>query len=176
MFKASCIVALMTLLVACGALPIPERSVHDVPHNGANWRLLGKLGVRSPAYNGSVTMDWRNVEQGFHVSLTGLLGVKLARISSDQGMVELMVPDKPSQILNAGDLQAYLGYELPITHIPHWVQGHPNPDAASISQESGFEQAGWRIEYLKHQASLPRKMRFSYDDTRLTLLIRRWDF
>jgi outer membrane lipoprotein LolB len=169
-------VALMVLLVACGSQPVPEGTVHDTPHDTTHWRLLGKLGVRSPTYNGSVSMDWHNVEQGFHISLTGMLGVKLARISSDHGVIELAVPDKPSQILNAGELQTYLGYELPIVHIPHWVQGHPNPDATSMSQDSGFEQAGWRVEYLKYQASLPRKMRFSYGETRLTLLIRKWDF
>jgi outer membrane lipoprotein LolB len=166
----------MVLLVACGSQPLPQSAVHAPPDDTTHWRLLGKLGVRSPAYNGSFTMDWRNVEQGFYVSLTGILGVKLARISSDHGVIELEVPNKPSQILNAVELQTYLGYELPIVHIPYWVQGHPNPDAISVSQGSGFEQAGWRVEYLKYQASLPRKVRFSYGDTILTLLIRRWDF
>lgn len=174
MFKTSFIIALMALLVACGSQPVPEDAPHDTP--GDSWRMLAKLGIRSTGYNGSVLMDWHNTKQDFTVALTGMLGVKLARISSDDGVIELQVPDKPLRILTAGELQIYLGYELPIAHLPHWVRGQPNPDVTATPQDLGFDQAGWRVEYLKYQVSVPRKMRFSYGDTRLTLLIRKWDF
>jgi outer membrane lipoprotein LolB len=158
------------MLCACTNISVPEGRPAE------NWRLVGKLGVRSPDYNGSVTMDWQHSVDHFEISLTGALGVSVAEIEGDQSLVHITLGDEPTRTLPLHGVYDQTGYELPLVHMIYWVRGVPNPAYVSIEHETGFYQAGWRVEYQVFEALMPRKIRFTRDTTKLTLIIRTWEF
>ena len=164
------VLLLVAMLGACTNISVPEGMPSE------NWRLVGKLGVRSPGYNGSAAVDWQQSIERYEISLTGALGVSVARIAGDQRLVQITLGDEPTRTLPAQALSEEIGYELPLAHLSYWVRGVPDPGYATTEHETGFDQAGWRIEYLGFQASMPRKIRFTRDATKLTLIVRTWEF
>ena len=167
-----CFPLLFLVLVACSSVqPLPDKILQQTD----DWRLSGKLGVRSPDYNGSVTIHWQNTEDNFVIALSGALGLSVARIEGGDDAIVLTTPDESVRLTNK-QLEAYLGYDLPLDYLDFWVRGIADPDRASTIHPTGFNQAGWKIDYLKYKASDPEKMRLSRDATYLTLAIRRWEY
>ena len=160
----------VAMLCACTNLSLPEGTPTE------NWGLVGKLGVRSPDYNGSVTIDWQHSVGHFEISLTGALGVSVAEIEGDKHFVHITLGDEPTRTLPLHGVYDQIGYELPFVHLTYWVRGVPDPAHAAIEHETGFDQAGWRVEYLLFETSMPRKIRFTRDAAKLTLIIRTWKF
>ena len=105
--------ALVILLAACAVQTITP----DTPDSSDSWRLIGKLGIRSPSYNGSVTVDWTNQPNSFVMQLSGALGISAARIEGNRKSVELFLPGEPTARLTIEQLGSYLGFDLPLDHL-----------------------------------------------------------
>jgi outer membrane lipoprotein LolB len=163
--------SVLCLTAACSTQPNIETS----PAAGDSWQLIGKLGIRSPGYNGSVGINWHQ-EPGnrYTVDLSGALGLSIARIEGTGESLVLSRTDKRGQRLSRADLEDYLGYRLPVNHLAHWVRGFPDPAYKAKHGEKGFSQAGWLVEYVDVRDDGPRRIKMSLGATTLTLLIRRW--
>ncbi len=167
-----CYLLLILVLVACSSVqPIPDKILHQTN----DWRIAGKLGVRSPDYNGSVSIHWQNTEDNFVIALSGALGLSVARIEGNDDSIVLTTPDESVRLTNQ-QLKAYLGYDLPLDYLDFWIRGIADPDRVSTIHPTGFTQAGWKIDYLKYKASNPVMMRLSQGATFLTLAIHRWEY
>ncbi len=166
-------IVLLFVLVGCAS---PQRNAGPDLLGAETWRLHGKLGIRAPAYSGSVSIDWQNSDERFNIALTGAFGVSVARIEGGADTVTLRLPGEPPVEMSPNQLRAYLGYDLPLGHLHHWVRGGADPDRDHESQDAGFSQAGWHVEYLRYSSGNPVKMRLTRDTTRLTLVVRSWDY
>jgi len=156
-----------------------------------HWQINGKLGIRSPAENGSASLKWQQQPQQYQINLAGPLGHKRLQISGTPKRVTLTQAGQPP--LSAKSAEALIkkaaGWSLPVAQLNYWVRGLPAPKAPitalSLSPEgliSELQQAGWTISYSNYQdhphaggsLALPGKIQAQHRDLRLTLVIRQW--
>lgn len=147
-----------------------------------DWRLRGKIGLRSPSKNGSGFIDWQQEGENFRLQVSGPLGQGSTIISGNkeqlfvQGAEENLKQNAQEQAARA------LGWPLPQQEMPYWVRGAAAPGEAHQAQWSNgllqqLNQSGWKIEYSRysrHPVPLPEKIKLTRDDIRLTLVIKRW--
>lgn len=150
-----------------------------------NWRIVGKIGYRSPADAGSAWLDWQQDHARFQLYLNGPLGTGSARIFGDDTFATLQEAGRPD--IDAESATALtkklLGWDLPVIQLAFWVRGIPAPDrafgAARFSADGlleSFHQARWRVQLSKYRdtpaGKLPGKLIARHDDLRFTLLVK----
>ena len=99
----------------------------------------------------------------------------------------LLVQNGRKQWVTAEDLEAQLGFPLPIEELYWWVQGRADPDRpkqqASPENKSGFFQDDWLVEITSFNHTslgrqLPHRVQVSrqIDDEplQITLIIKSW--
>ena len=151
-----------------------------------DWKLSGKLGLRSPAESGSARLNWTQHGPQFSIYLSGPFGQGSATLSgTTQGVTLQMAGHDPYHTRNPDTiLNQQLGWDVPIAALFHWVRGLPVPesDAQFELDERGLitrlKQASWSIIYQGYQPFntflLPRKIKLQRGDVKLTLVITQW--
>ncbi|MBB6520800.1 lipoprotein insertase outer membrane protein LolB [Pseudoteredinibacter isoporae] len=147
-----------------------------------NWRLRGKIGLRSPQKNGSGFIDWQQKNDQFRLQVSGPLGQGSTTITGNKQA--LQVQGANEQSAQDPNLQAEraLGWPLPQQEMPYWVRGLAAPDTPHQAKWSDgllqqLEQNGWHIEYQRysrHRTPLPEKIKLRRDDIQITLVVKRW--
>lgn len=158
--------------------PLPEQ-----------WQLLGKLGVRSPAGNGSLSVNWQQDIENYIIVTQAPLGQGSAKLEGNTNRITIFQSDQaPITAFNPEQLiEESFGWRLPIWGLTHWVRGKPQPEAPieniafdSTGNLSDLTQSGWKLSLSRYQLvdqwALPGKIRLTQGDTRLTLIIREWIF
>ncbi|MBU2707223.1 outer membrane lipoprotein LolB [Zooshikella marina] len=175
------------------ALNLSEREKFWLKHQQQlskidTWSLEGKLGIRTPNDSSSAYLDWEQQNHLYTIRLSGPLGQGVAEIMGKPGWVvmntadsRLFTADSPEQLL-----ARELGWTLPISNMQHWIKGIPDPssDTQPNLNEQGLlaeiKQNGWEIKYFDYQQFnnlwLPRKIRVSNDQYKLTFIISEWHF
>lgn len=160
------------LLCACATRPV-------VVQNGIAgdnvWSLNGRIGISSGKRHGAFTVDWRQDQDDYNISLLGPMGVGAARITRRDGMVTLQVPNQDPLVARSADelLSAALGLHIPVTPLRYWVRGKPAPGYWRATPD-GFVQSGWTISYLAYASGLPVKMVVSRPEVKMTMVVRKW--
>ncbi|MCV6626663.1 MAG: lipoprotein insertase outer membrane protein LolB [Cellvibrionaceae bacterium] len=174
-------------LGACSNIPSPS---HEQPRSEQlaamdNWRLRGKLGIKSPEQSGSGFIDWRQQGEQLRIKLSGPLGQGTVIIEGSNGQLSLQHseaagPQNPVQLL-----QQHYGWQLPAGELRHWVLGLPAPNSnyqAQWDDKTGLlqslQQAHWQLHYkryTRHRTPLPEKLVLERDTVKLTLIIKRWN-
>ncbi|SEG75992.1 lipoprotein insertase outer membrane protein LolB [Marinobacterium lutimaris] len=180
------LLSIALLLSACSSIQSPP-TAPDANLQGKldnDWQFSGKAGIRQGNSADSANIDWHQQDQAYEVRLSGPLGQGGAVISGDSNSVEMQVSGEsetyrgrtPEEVM----YQA-LGWYLPVSQARYWVQGLPDPAYPStpLSDASGFEQLGWRVEIqrlteVNPDLILPGRLEFTYQDLRLRLVIRDW--
>lgn len=134
------LVAALTLLVsACAGQKAKQQPAAESPQEAAapqtvaqlkQWTIKGKLGVRSPANNGSANLTWaQNGAQLYRIHLSGPLGAGTTVIAGSPGGVSLVRGSEPPVVArNPAQLtQQALGWPLPANEMFYWVRGLPAP-------------------------------------------------
>ncbi len=183
------------LLIISGCTTSPPKTQLD-PLNRANalnppplsWQISGKLGIRSPQKNGSVTINWQQLEDNFTIKVQGPLGQGSAVITGTQYSAEIKQPGKAPVRSNNVDELIFnsFGWSLPFNDFIHWIRATANPERqiSNISYDpdlntlSLLEQSNWSLEYSRYKPVeswlLPGRIKATQNGTRLTLLIRQW--
>ncbi|WP_020412552.1 lipoprotein insertase outer membrane protein LolB [Microbulbifer variabilis] len=197
------LVATLALLVsACAGQKAKEQPAADTPQETATptsvaqlkqWTIKGKLGVRSPADNGSANLTWQQSgAQNFRIHLSGPLGAGTTVISGSAGGVSLVRGDEaPVVARNAAQLtEQILGWPLPASEMFYWVRGlpAPGPRGAERHNDQGLlqslQQSGWTLSFSDYRQNgpftLPTRIKAQTNaaagPVNVTLVIKDWGF
>lgn len=174
-------------VAACTGLPRP-------PETPQTFVLKGKVGVREGDESFSANLLWHQMGEAFEIDLWGPLGQGRVKLVKQGGEIRL---ETDKGVLAQGEpeavMRANLGWSLPLTVLPAWVQGGPVDDlpVSELTRDQagrvlGFEQLGWRVELGRYQRvgmqaaagtaerQLPRRVTAMKDDARVRLVISEW--
>lgn len=148
----------------------------------SDWRLRGKIGLRSPQKNGSGFIDWQQQGDNFRLQVSGPLGQGSTTISGNKDELQVQGANEPSVLNPNQQAEQALGWPLPQQEMPYWVRGLAAPNSPHHSKWSEgllqqLEQNGWHIEYqryTRHRTPLPEKIKLRRDDIQITLVVKRW--
>lgn len=172
------------LLVACQTPKAPTlaTTAHSEQAVPLQFKISGKIGVRTPKESSSAFYGWSQYGDQFAIELSGALGIGQTTIDSDGKQVTLqssktgtISADTPEELL----FQA-TGWQAPITHLSHWINGKPaTPQAITQRDDLGrfshISEDGWQASlHYDGQATLPDKLIISdaQSQYRITLTIQ----
>ncbi|MFT6101876.1 MAG: outer membrane lipoprotein LolB [Granulosicoccus sp.] len=189
------------LLQACGHNSIKSSDKQAPTDNNASnipdtWKVTAKLGIRNSKDSGSVTVNWQQQQDQYHIQLSGPFGQGNATLSGDDSNILIDRPGKEPAFSNEPSalITNTFGWDLPLEQLRYWVRGLPTPSRhfnqtppRTTYNETGLlaqlEQMGWTLRYSRYQPIktlngrvLPHKIRAQRDDAILTLIIKRWAF
>jgi outer membrane lipoprotein LolB len=185
-FKAFCFAVLMALVLAmtgCASL-MPAR---EAPPRAQPFDVLGRVLV---SYQGSAmtaNYRWMHAADADDLWLMTPTGQALAQIREDaEGATITTAEHKQYRASRVEALtQRALGWELPISHLQHWIRATPVPNLPSeiVERDAAgkirqLAQDGWRITYDYYPATqyegLPRRMEVVGAAQTLRLVIDTW--
>ena len=153
------------------------------------WRLIGKLGVRTESDSGSATIDWRQRGDAYAIRINGPLGQGNLRIEGNAQSITLKQPGRQPVVSTAPELllRETLGWVVPIGNLRYWVQGMPSSDGIvykPVYDEQGmlvaFEQADWSVSISRYRSVekwlLPYRVKIKRDEIELILAVSQWRF
>ncbi|GAB2878820.1 lipoprotein insertase outer membrane protein LolB [Microbulbifer echini] len=196
------VTALAVLVSACAGQKTKEPRAAEAPsETGAptsvaqlkHWTIKGKLGVRSPADNGSANLTWQQSgAQNFRIHLSGPLGAGTTVISGSAGGVSLVRGNEPPVVArDAAQLtQQTLGWPLPAKEMFYWVRGLPAPGPRGAEKHNGhgelqsLQQSGWSLYFSNYRQNgpylLPTRIKAQTNaaagPVQVTLVIKEWGF
>lgn len=184
------LLACVSLLAGCAAhRPRPaaalvswDERVTALEHAGT-WQLDGRAAAALGQQGWQASLDWRQTGSVSEVHLAGPFGVgALALTLSPAGMALNGAPPSPAV---AAQLEARLGFELPLRNLRFWLLGIPNPGApfkiARNAQDRAqhLSQDGWSIDYDQYRPQggdeLPARIVLSRADARVRIAVDRWE-
>ena len=162
---------MLSLLASCASQPVAVDQL---------WQLRGRLGLKTADEAASFNVFWRQNIESFDIHLSTSLGLSVAHIYGDPRHAVVELPKQGKfEAGSASELLAqHTGIDIPIESLVYWVRGEPAPgitfDRAKNEDSDVLQQLGWRIEYLKYENLLPKRIRFSRPDLRITLVVQSW--
>ena len=176
----------LALLAGCTTLtPVSEPAPPLVQDFIPSFEIAGRLSVRHDNEGFSGNLRWRHVfgEDEFVVQTP--LGQGVARVTQNAQGATLQMAD--GQVLHAQDAESLtqqaLGFRLPLSGLPHWVQAQAVSDAAQMRHNDDgtlatLGEQGWQIEYLAYEnvdnKTLPSKLSMQNSELKLRLVIDAW--
>lgn len=174
----------LTGLVGCQTIKtapsIPANS--NVP-SAEQFKITGKIGVRTPKQNGSAFYGWTQVGDQFAIDLTGALGIGQTSIRGQTDDVTLtssktgtIKAETPEELLFKAT-----GWQAPITHLISWVNGQAVTSSAKTEKDAqgrnqSIQEGGWSatLHYENESAKYPNKLNLIDDaqENRVTLTIQ----
>ncbi|MDN3552718.1 lipoprotein insertase outer membrane protein LolB [Halomonas almeriensis] len=148
------------------------------------WDLQGKAGLRTPQDSTSANLDWLQTPHYFRILLSGPFGTGRSVLEGREGRVSLTTGEGRAEAESPQALmQQELGWSLPVSALTDWVRGKPADRAHEMQKDSlGFptllKQDGWTIDYRAWarvgELWLPRRLKMTYDNLDVTLVVTRW--
>ncbi len=148
--SGSAAAAAAMLLAACATLPPPPAAQRDYE---GRFALAVTGAQQQKAWTGRFSLLVG--KQALTLDLVSPLGATLARIETERGGAQVLVPEGGTvRIARGPDAQSLsrrvLGWSLPVAGLPDWVQGRPSPGRpfrtlAADGFTRRFEQDGWVV-------------------------------
>lgn len=182
------LLACLLALAGCAGRP----PVTDIAWSAPDARELnqfvvhGKVGFRRSDTGGSAALTWKQSAADYELLATGPMGQGATRIRGNAGQIAISRGDETLRSDDPGALLAdMLGWPVAIDSLAWWVRGLPAPgapaevDADAEGKPARIRQQGWDILLDRWRASgerlLPHRLVATGGDSRITLLIERWD-
>jgi outer membrane lipoprotein LolB len=177
------------VLAACVATRPPLRSTTldwdqrvGVLQKAGEWRLDGRTAVAVGTQGWQATLNWHQRGAWTEVHLSGPLGVgALVLKRSPDG---LSLNGAPPSDAVVSQLQARLGFELPLDHLRFWLLGVPDPGPAfelkRNEQDRALQltQSDWTIDYDRYMPAagdlLPAHLVLSRPGVRVRIAADHW--
>lgn len=178
----------VALLAGC-AIRAPQPDVAwSAEQSAAMTRFMvhGKVGFRRGESGGSAALVWKQDGSTYDLLATGPLGQGATQIQGNAGWVriasgkEVRESNTPETLLGEA-----LGWPVAIDSLAWWVRGLPAPghhaeiDYDAEGKPARIRQQDWNILLDRWRASgnqlLPHRLIATGGDSRITLLIERWD-
>jgi len=185
---------LLAALAGCTVLP------RHAPEDGG-FALRGNMGIVQDQESFSARFYWRQNGSRFLIDLWGPLGQGRIALEGNDRRLELRQGDT---LISEGApdlvMRQHLGWSLPLSVLPQWVQGRP-ADGVDVRDakydEAGrltaFSQLDWRVELERYQqvgsedadyagaadgprpgAFLPHRVTATRDAYRVRLAVSAW--
>jgi outer membrane lipoprotein LolB len=148
-----------------------------------SWRLDGRAAVAYQGQGWQATLNWRQLDDSSEIHLAGPFGVGALVLKQTAAGLSLN-GDPPSDAVLA-QLQARLGFELPIDDLRFWLLGVPEPGAEFALTRNAQDRAltltqgGWSIEYDRYMAVggdvLPAHLVLSREAVRVRIAVDHWE-
>ena len=172
-------------LSACSIVPlVPEvhysRIAREHLYKLERWSFEGRLALTGKNDSWSASINWGHKPDDEKIKLSGPLGQGATEIqltgdlvTIDRGDGQTQSSIQPEEFINQ-----QLGMFVPVRSLRYWVVGLPEPTTAFVETATGFNQAGWLIEYKQMQPvddqSMPRKITVTNEQVKLKLIIDQW--
>jgi outer membrane lipoprotein LolB len=177
------------LLAACATnrpAPAPavewSQRVAELQSLGS-WQLDGRAAVAVGTQGWQATLNWQERGASAEVHLSGPFGI--GALLLQRGADGLSLDGAPPSPDVLDQLQARLGFELPLDHLRYWLIGAPDPSAAfdlkrnAQDRASQLNQDGWSIDYDRYMPVsadvLPAHLVLSREGVRVRIAIDRWN-
>jgi outer membrane lipoprotein LolB len=147
--------------------------------------LKGRVAVKVDARGYTAELKWQHREAADDLWLYSPLGNVVATLHSDADGARLT--EANGTVHESSDVQAltreFLGWDLPLAGLSHWVRARPAPVTEVQNQErdaqsrlTALTQNEWDIRYNEYQdaATLPASMNLQYRNLRIRLIINEW--
>lgn len=192
---ASCLALLA--LAGCRTRPPPGPSIGpgaDAPwttqrealRNLDRYSLSGRTAVAANGEGFSANLRFQQQADRSELALDGPMGIGGMRMQFTQG--ELQVTNSRGQQLDGAaareEIEARLGFELPLANLRWWLLGIPAPGEAQLEQDPvtgeirGFRQDGWSVRVEQRMPALgfalPRRLVVDREGARLKMLAESW--
>lgn len=157
--------ALMLALGACSHLPPPGRP--DTP--ARTWE--GQMSVKLEAHAGlaadgttfSFVLALSDADTG-QLALMTPMGTQVAQVDWSAQGAQLHDGQGRRDYADLDSLSlALMGEVLPLRALPHWLDGQPDPTLPATPLETGFDQAGWRVDLSQFDQARLRATRAATD-------------
>ncbi|MCC7196485.1 MAG: outer membrane lipoprotein LolB [Gemmatimonadaceae bacterium] len=182
------------LVSGCVGAPVREAPPMPWPERRAalqaddHFSLSGRVALSTPGTGLNASLRWQQEGEVSRVSLDGPLGVGGAEVELRGAQLELRTSrgERLSGDAARAELERRTGFPLPLEALRYWVRGVPQPGAPADEQLdtahqrlSRLVQDGWEIDYatwlVSADGSLPRRLSAQRDDTRVRLVVDRWN-
>ena len=179
-----------TVLAACvttrrAPVPLPEGWEQRVAalQRSSSWRLDGRAAVAAGTQGWQASLNWRENGAWAEVHLSGPLGIGSLVLKRMPDGLSLNGAPPSDAVLE--QLQARLGFELPIDHLRFWLLGVPDPSAAFMLERNDQDRASqltqddWTIDYDRYMPVggdlLPAHLVLRRADVRVRIVVDRWE-
>jgi outer membrane lipoprotein LolB len=172
--------AIVALAGCATVAPVGDAPVAPAPD--VAFEASGRLSARHGREAAAASFRWSHGRGRDELSLASPLGQTLARLSGDASGVRLELPDGRSA--EAGDFEALtanvLGAPLPVRGLAWWIRASPHPGSrAQIERDASarvsvLRQDGWEIVYDWGDDARPARLRMTYPDTEIRLVVDEW--
>jgi outer membrane lipoprotein LolB len=184
------LLACVSLLVGCKTAQVRptvplapwDERVTALAHAHA-WQLDGRAAAALGQQGWQASLDWRQSGSTSELHLAGPLGIGALVINmSPDGLALNGAAPSPAV---AAQLEARLGFELPLENLRFWLLGIPNPDVPfeltrnAQDRAQHLSQAGWSIDYDQYRPQggdeLPARIVLTRADARVRIAVDRWE-
>jgi outer membrane lipoprotein LolB len=147
------------------------------------WQLDGRAAAALGQEGWQASLDWRQSGDSSELHLAGPLGIgALVLDMSPDGLALNGAAPSPAV---AAQLEARLGFELPLENLRYWLLGIPNPAVPfeltrnALDRAQHLSQAGWSIDYDQYRPQggdqLPARIVLRRADARVRIAVDRWE-
>ena len=183
-------IVLLVLLAGCTTTPPLETpALRLVQAFIPSFEITGRISVRHSGDGFSGNLRWRHALGADEFIVQTPFGQGVARVTQNSQGATLEMAD--GRVLHAADAQSLtlqaLGFRLPLSGMPRWVQALAGSDGAELRYASDgtlqqLHEQGWQIEYESYQtltqsqgaAVVPNKLSLQNADLKLRLIIDDW--
>ena len=141
--------ALLPMLFLAGCAATRQAQLQD-----ADFRLRGRLGLRSGDEAFATSFDWQQAGARFRIEFWGAFGQGRALVFGDDSAASLR--DARGDVTSGVDVEALmerlLGWTVPVPALRHWVRGRTDPSRAAAAEQRDaegnlvqFKQSGWTV-------------------------------
>lgn len=178
---------LLSLAACAGRPPVDQIDWSAVEARELNQFVVhGKVGFRRSDKGGSATLTWKQSASEYELLATGPMGQGATQIRGNATRIRISRGDETLRSEEPGALLAeMLGWPIDIESLAWWVRGLPAPgraaevDTDAEGKPARIRQQGWDILLDRWRASgerlLPHRLVATGGDSRITLLIERWE-
>lgn len=183
--------SLAILMAGCANLaPRPVAPIPADLNQLDRWQANGRIGVSGAQGGGSGSFDWQQRGDRADVQIRGPVGIGSVKlqVQGDAAAPELKLQTSDGGKLEAqpawDELEARLGAPIPAGSLRFWMLGIAAPGEHQWHEQDPqgtvtLEQGGWRIDYQRYSddpgAHVPVKIRASSGDTRVRIIVDRWN-
>jgi outer membrane lipoprotein LolB len=172
------LLALVAALLVGACAQLGTKAPHDTEFD-----LTARLAARYGNDGFTGNLAWRHARTSDEILITNALGAGVAHIAREGDTVVLKTADLRE--FRASDPEALteeaLGFRLPIGGLADWVRARPSdPNTARVEYGDGgrvktIQERGWNIEYQEYDEKLPKRIRLTYPNIELRLVISQWN-
>jgi outer membrane lipoprotein LolB len=184
------------LLSACANLPVGTDGMSFDRRQAAlestqAWEMRGRLAVNTGerAFQGS--FNWRQNADSLDLAVRGPLGAGVLHVAGTPAKLEFTARGETRTLTDPeAELSALLGWWLPVTSLPAWLLGLPDPTFRATTEPgtdgtlAALEQRLWRVAYASYQVAsltgtpsgvlVPRRIDMQHGDLTLRLTVDDW--